>query len=64
MFYYFEKLDLRLLFICWFIFTMLLMATISYFFTGETDTIYEEMAEDIIEHHTGVKLDFSPASPE
>lgn len=64
MFYYLEKLDLRLLFTAWFVFTMLLMATISWFLNGKTDTIYEEVVEDIIEHHSGIKIDFSPSSPE
>jgi len=39
---------------------LLLMSCIHYCNTGEVDSFYEELAEDIIECQTGIEVDFSP----
>ena len=38
---------------------LLLMSAIHYCNTGETDSVYEQLAEHIIECQTGIEVDFS-----
>ncbi|MDC7243663.1 MAG: hypothetical protein PQJ44_06980 [Sphaerochaetaceae bacterium] len=38
---------------------LLLTAGIHYLRTGEKDSIYEQAAEQLIEHNTGLVIDFS-----
>ena len=55
-----DRVDMKIFFICWLVFTLLLMSLIHYLNTGKTDSIYEEIAEDIIEFNTGISIDLSP----
>ncbi len=38
---------------------LILLGLLHYFQTGETDNVFEEAAEQLIEHHTGIEIDFS-----
>ena len=55
-----SRIDVYLFFTFTAVLTLVLMSLVMYFSTGKTDTIFEEAAEDIIEHHTGIEIDLSP----
>ena len=58
--YWKDKIDFKVFSIVYVVCTLLLMSMIHYCNTGETDSAFEEMAEDIIEFNTGISIDFSP----
>lgn len=60
----FERVDLIAIGGCIILGILLVAAYCSYRVTGESDNIYEEHAEQLIEHSTGLILDLSPYSPE
>ena len=45
-----------------FVFSVLAILCLSEWFNGNTDNVYEEMIEGVIEHNTGLEIDLSPDS--
>lgn len=62
--WFLESVDFRMYAFCTVVLTLLIMSAIIYFRTGETDTVYEEIVEEIIKQQTGITIDLSPSTPE
>lgn len=55
-----KTLKIKIFIILYVVVVLLLMSCIHYCNTGQTDSVYEELAEDIIEEFSGIEIDFSP----
>lgn len=55
----FNRIDILTVLIMISVLILLLTAGIHYLRTGEKDSIYEQAAEQLIEHNTGLVIDFS-----
>jgi hypothetical protein len=55
-----DRIDFKVFGISYIVCTLLLISMIHYCNTGQTDSAFEEIAEDIIEYQLGVEIDFSP----
>lgn len=47
-----------------FVFLVLIVLVISEWIIGKSDGTFEEMAEDMIQHETGIDIDLTPLSKE